>query len=217
MKIAKFNEIGRSMVEMLGVLAIIGVLSVGAIAGYSKAMFKYKLNKHTESFNMLMANAVQIEPKLHESLKQDGYSYRATLFRDLGLIPDGIKYHSDLKMTDIFGNTIEIQYSELAYYITLTLERSGTKLTSQALEICRNTILTLKEYADDIKRDVRVRTYLPEGSATNYAEQMFKGNKTCTNSDICLKDIGVNEINEACLACESERDCMVVIYLRSGV
>ena len=31
---------GRSMVEMLGVLAIIGVLSVGAIAGYSKAMMK---------------------------------------------------------------------------------------------------------------------------------------------------------------------------------
>lgn len=33
------------MVEMLGVLAIIGVLSVGAIAGYSKAMFKHKLNR----------------------------------------------------------------------------------------------------------------------------------------------------------------------------
>ena len=31
---------GRSMVEMLGVLAIIGVLSVGAIAGYSKAMME---------------------------------------------------------------------------------------------------------------------------------------------------------------------------------
>ncbi len=31
---------GRSMVEMLGVLAIIGVLSVGAVAGYSKAMIK---------------------------------------------------------------------------------------------------------------------------------------------------------------------------------
>ena len=44
---------GRSMVEMLGVLAIIGVLSVGAIAGYSKAMMKYKLNKHAEGFNML--------------------------------------------------------------------------------------------------------------------------------------------------------------------
>ena len=42
---------GRSMVEMLGVLAIIGVLSVGAIAGYSKAMMKYKLNKQAEAFN----------------------------------------------------------------------------------------------------------------------------------------------------------------------
>ena len=36
---------GRSMIEMLGVLAIIGVLSVGGIAGYSKAMMKYRINK----------------------------------------------------------------------------------------------------------------------------------------------------------------------------
>ena len=33
-----YTQSGRSIVEMLGVLAIIGVLSVGAIAGYSKAM-----------------------------------------------------------------------------------------------------------------------------------------------------------------------------------
>lgn len=38
-------EKGRSMIEMLGVLAIVGVLSVGGIAGYSKAMGKYKANQ----------------------------------------------------------------------------------------------------------------------------------------------------------------------------
>ena len=38
------NESGRSMVEMLGVLAIIGVLSIGGIAGYTMAMNKYKAN-----------------------------------------------------------------------------------------------------------------------------------------------------------------------------
>ena len=43
----KNNNIGRSMIEMLGVLAIIAVLSVGGIAGYSKAMEKFKLNKTT--------------------------------------------------------------------------------------------------------------------------------------------------------------------------
>ena len=38
-------ESGRSMVEMLGVLAIVGVLSVGAIAGYTMAMNKYRANE----------------------------------------------------------------------------------------------------------------------------------------------------------------------------
>ena len=52
----KYNENGRSMVEMLGVLAIIGVLSVGGIAGYSKAMNKYKINKTTDQVSMLVAN-----------------------------------------------------------------------------------------------------------------------------------------------------------------
>ena len=46
----KNNQCGRSMVEMLGVLAIIGVLSVGGIAGYSKAMNKYKINKKCDSW-----------------------------------------------------------------------------------------------------------------------------------------------------------------------
>ena len=39
------NEPGRSMVEMLGVLAIIGVLSIGGIAGYTMAMNRYKANQ----------------------------------------------------------------------------------------------------------------------------------------------------------------------------
>ena len=38
------NETGRSLVEMLGVLAIIGVLSVGGIAGFKNAMEKNRAN-----------------------------------------------------------------------------------------------------------------------------------------------------------------------------
>ena len=41
----KIKENGRSMVEMLGVLAIIGILSAGALAGFNKAMFKHKMNQ----------------------------------------------------------------------------------------------------------------------------------------------------------------------------
>ena len=52
----KSNENGRSMIEMLGVLAIIGVLSVGGIAGYSKAMSKYRTNKMIDQATMLITN-----------------------------------------------------------------------------------------------------------------------------------------------------------------
>ena len=41
----KDAESGRSMVEMLGVLAIIGVLSIGGIAGYTLAMNRYRANE----------------------------------------------------------------------------------------------------------------------------------------------------------------------------
>ena len=39
------QEQGRSMVEMLGVLAVVGVLSAGGIAGYTYAMDRHRTNE----------------------------------------------------------------------------------------------------------------------------------------------------------------------------
>ena len=47
------NESGRSMVEMLGVLAIIGVLSIGGIAGYTLSMNRYRANSVVDIANKL--------------------------------------------------------------------------------------------------------------------------------------------------------------------
>ena len=46
------NQQGRSMVEMLGTLAIMGILSVGAITGYSYAFTKYKTNNLINDLNL---------------------------------------------------------------------------------------------------------------------------------------------------------------------
>ncbi|MBR5130026.1 MAG: hypothetical protein IKV03_02240, partial [Alphaproteobacteria bacterium] len=46
------TQSGRSMVEMLGTLAIIGVLSIGGIAGYTYAMNKYRANETINDINM---------------------------------------------------------------------------------------------------------------------------------------------------------------------
>ena len=57
----KRSQKGRSMVEMLGVLSIIGVLSVGGISAYSTAMEKHKAN---ELMAATMQEAVLISAQL---------------------------------------------------------------------------------------------------------------------------------------------------------
>lgn len=52
------NESGRSMVEMLGVLAIIGVLNIGGIAGYVLAMRRHMAN---ETANQIMMASVVLQ------------------------------------------------------------------------------------------------------------------------------------------------------------
>ena len=56
----KEMQCGRSMIEMLGVLAIIGVLSVGGIAGYSKAMEKWRVNKTVELVEEITHNILTL-------------------------------------------------------------------------------------------------------------------------------------------------------------
>ena len=101
-----YTQSDRSMVEMLGVLAIIGVLSVGAIAGYSKAMMKYKLNKQAEQLNQLV-NAVS---QYHVQIQIDSESpiSLVPIFKKLNVIP--VEMIKDVSNTiyDVFGNEITI-------------------------------------------------------------------------------------------------------------
>ena len=46
------SETGRSMIEMLGVLAIIGVLSIAGVGGYQWALVKYRANETMNELNM---------------------------------------------------------------------------------------------------------------------------------------------------------------------
>ena len=52
----KTDNNGRSMVEMLGVLAIIAVLTSGALVGYSKAMRRHRLNETITQVALMMTN-----------------------------------------------------------------------------------------------------------------------------------------------------------------
>ena len=150
----KFYQSGRSMVEMLGVLAIIGVLSVGAIAGYSKAMEKYKLNKHASQISSLI-NTVHLYQ----------YQFRYTGTSDipliphlekLNLIPEGMSVVESSDMTylkDSFGSysgiyinrqpynnqTMLVIYGQPRYESVITFTDDATALT-----YCRNILTALQ-------------------------------------------------------------------------
>ena len=81
----KTVQCGRSMIEMLGVLAIVGVLSVGGIAGYSKAMEKFKINKTIDQVSHLVAN---IRTLYSQQTTYEGLDENTAI--EMGVIPAGL-------------------------------------------------------------------------------------------------------------------------------
>ena len=69
------SQRGRSMVEMLGVLAIVGVLSVGGVYGYGVAMKKHKANELLHQASMLattISAQIQSKGELPQSIEDFG-------------------------------------------------------------------------------------------------------------------------------------------------
>ena len=67
------QETGRSMVEMLGVLAVIGVLSVGGISGYTLAMNKHRANNVAADL-MKRAVVVSAQRQLGQDASLNGFN-----------------------------------------------------------------------------------------------------------------------------------------------
>ncbi len=111
------NESGRSMVEMLGTLAIMGVLTVGGISGYTTAMNNHKANEALNDAKRL-AMMISSERMLGKTGVLDAKEYEQGLYTftpgdDQGKIvltvrniPSGVanklnKMKDDLQIADI--------------------------------------------------------------------------------------------------------------------
>lgn len=84
-----YDEIGRSMIEMLGVLALIAILSVGGIAGYNKAVTKFKVNKTIHQIAVIAQNVrtVFANEKNYKELGYYGYEALSVQnLSDIGVI-----------------------------------------------------------------------------------------------------------------------------------
>ena len=114
-------QYGRSMIEMLGVLAIVGVLSVGGIAGYSKAMEKFKINKTIDEISHIVTN---IRTLYAQQTTYDKLNNKTAY--QMGGIPESLIISSDgSSITHAFNGSVTITASIVDYsgkYFAISLE-----------------------------------------------------------------------------------------------
>jgi len=97
-KILNSQQSGRSMIEMLGVLAIVGVLSIGGIAGYSKAMQKQRINNIHNQVAHIVAGVRQFYAA------QGNFDNLTTeVAIQAGIIPD------DMEIGNAEGGTVSVK------------------------------------------------------------------------------------------------------------
>ena len=87
------NETGRSMVEMLAVLAIVGILSIGGIASFKIAMTKLRTNELLSEANKRAISVAEqinlngIAPSLNDIFKNNEFiwgSFETTVYDAIG-------------------------------------------------------------------------------------------------------------------------------------
>ena len=198
----KQDESGRSMVEMLGVLAIIGVLSIGGIAGYTHAMNKHHSNTIFQNVSeMAIDSSAQLLSGNRMSLASHGDSINGTYSLDwnsdysekemdfsikVGRIPNGV--------CDQIRNT---EY-KMAYLVLINGTESGDCSTeNNEVEFIFNDNLSTEPPSNN--SDTVIDEDLFNEPEPDTAEKTSKYEE-------CLNDFGnSNQFNEWCLCYANEK------------
>ena len=190
------RECGRSMVEMLGVLAIIGVLSVGAIAGYSKAMMKYRLNKQAEQIGSILDYISVYTDELNRDRNNMSYHMLPLLIK-LGVIPqEMIHENSSPYIYDSFDNQILLFFGR---ELTGNYFGASVFFSNYDKHICRN-LFNIAKYRSNFITYAFIQKATEDSSAIQ--STWFKGDSMCVSQNNCLKNITIKQIDDTCTMCE---------------
>ena len=190
-----FSQSGRSMIEMLGVLAIIAVLSVGGIAGYSKAMEKYKLIKYREGMVELISNFLQIKDELPTSNTTHTTNY-PEIMHEMGLIPAEFEYVNQTTLKDRFGVAMNIYHDGRPgeNHYNFSFHFTNSRLSSLA---CHELLETVIEFRNDVHELYRQPFGVPSG-ADEIPYYRVLGSRFCVKGEKCLSNLTMNDIHEIC-------------------
>ncbi len=124
----KQNQSGRSMVEILGVIAIIGVLSIGGIIGYSYGMDKYRANQTIHDITLrgmdIIARSENLTPENYEELNTIWENENSPIY------PTDFFYEEEydrfgIQITGVPSDVCKIIGDNIADYIETRIEIEG--------------------------------------------------------------------------------------------
>ncbi len=189
------NCVGRSMIEMLGVLAIIAVLSVGGIAGYSKAMERYKFIKLRDAWTEVFYNFIQIRNDFNNQEiggwgTETNYVYT---MKSLNMLPREFKYVRGNAFQDSHGFGVTLYSSgnkgsrAFGFFYWLGFDSASPKVCQAFMEAALN-------FKDNVRKIWR------EPLAGDIKMYSVWGNRYCTKGVRCMNNMNFNDMNELCSA-----------------
>ena len=208
-------QCGRSMIEMLGVLAIIAVLSVGGIAGYSKAMEKFKVNKVVYDFNMLVMSLLEHEDALKKIGVYVENNLTETLYA-LNMIPSNWKKLNSTHIEDNLGNWLNIynrknNINDSYNGVTIDYMLGGMSADEQGNNVSKNfnSKLCFELFNTVI---IPLHNVFKRGRVYPGEQYIYYGDAYCGMSPThCLKDLTFAQIKEMCNSCSGTVRCNITV------
>ena len=212
-------ESGRSMVEMLGTLAIMGVLAVGGIMGYKYGMDKYRANETVNDVNLRMldlAHQIDQHPTSDPNISNEWGIHGK--FYPMDVVYDDITSEYAIEVNDVPRSVCNMVFDNLisSYSIEVGTMRYED---SNVSDICGENN-TMAFYLNDFQNDTEIcnpddcaichtcdennRTCIPV--ADNTPCTIDDENGVCL-SGICKTPCGTNGPCPAGYFCQAGKHC----------
>ncbi len=203
---------GRSMVEMLGVLAIIAVVSIGGIVGYKLAMNHYQANQIAHEMNIMRTDA-QIKIAQGTEKLILGEPYDSINESTLGHIQFNDDYPIDFACALADEDTIELSniscHVANAYYIELQNIPEG---------VCKPLAELLNGMSNVIAFNVNKNEYPDKGNCEagneNVLNAVFSAEavselKVCAEDTDCESESAphCDPSRHVCVSCYEDNQC----------
>ena len=200
---------GRSMIEMLGVLAIVGVLSVGGIAGYSKAMEKWKIDKMIDEYTFLLHGMLEHVDTLKYLNPTSSTVGVVDVLQASGLIPPTWEKMDTFRIWDSNGNLIALfsRNNELGFSVNIGGYRQNDDGKNVSEGFSKQTCLTLFKDLFYPLHSAAYKVWLHHNPTT----EIFAGDKFCTPDVQCLRDATLAKMKAACDVCDGKTNCDISI------